>query len=482
MNTALRTQVSQKWLPFVTLPLFFAAYFLLLLLLIPADTRPELSGIFPGVNSILAMGSYLALFLVHFLLFLVIKSYKANLLYSLVCLIWLLSLGIGLTDIFPLLSPSPGSLLSVRFTFLAMPVIAVLVLYIIRRLFPDILQKWFIYAVCILMGIFFVVFLIFDENFLQLSSALFPGVLLLALLYFIVRLIIKLRKIQPEQVSFFIGAAIFIYGAMHDVLLYNNALPVAPMSFNHNYLLMFSLLTSVSLMIATTREIIDANADRQQLAAQELITENQLDFQREQFGRLVNNLESVKFMRHDMKHHLAVINEYAHEGNISGISGYLEGLELGLRSSKGKVHCDNYAVNAMVNHYLGTAERDEVMCTINLTVPENTGQVSESDLCVIVGNLLENAIDACRTLPDDERFIRLFSYVSENILTFTMENSFDGELNQWGDVFYSTKRDGEGIGLSSVHAVATRYDGDSRFEANGGIFFSSVYVNIEDIQ
>ena len=480
MKTAFKRQNGGKWLPLVALPLLLAVCFLLWISLGPPGAAQELSGVIFGFPAILVMGNYLALFLVHIVLFFILRAYKANLIFSLACIVWLLRIGTQMPDAFPLLSPSDGSILVSRLAFIALPVMSVLILGVICKVFQDILKKWFVYAVCILMAAFTVVFLFFSESLIYQVLPFCVAVLCVAAVFIIIHLIAKLRKINPEQAAFLIGAAIFIYGALYALLWSGDALPLTLRYLNHNYMLIFTLFTSAALVIGTVREILDSNAERQRLAAQEIIAENQLDFQREQFGRLMENMESARFMRHDMKHHLAVIHEYVQSDNLSGIKGYLEGMELGLNSARGKFHCDNYAVNAIVNHYLGFAENDGVKTKIKLTVPADTGIVRETDLCVIVGNFLENAVTACRTVPKEERFIRLFSYVQEDALTFTMENSFDGELKEWGGVFYSTKRDGEGIGLSSVAAVSERYGGSARFEAQGNMFLSSAYVYMEN--
>jgi len=479
MKTSYQRQNNGKWLPLLALPFLLVVCFILWIALAPSATVPAQGvGILPGFPGALAAGSYLALFLVHLVMFLLLRGYRANLLFSFACLIWLLRIGMQMPDVFPLLSPSPESFIGSRLVFVALPLISVLMLGVFRRLFPSVLQKWFVYTVNILMAAFAFVFLILGGNLLHQAITACVGALCLAGAFMIIRLIYKIRKIGPEHVTFLLGSAIFIHGVVYALLLSSDSLPLAIRYLNHNYVLIFSFFVSAALLIATTREVLDSNAERQRIAAQEIITENQLDFQREQFGRLMENMESARYMRHDMKHHLAVISEYVSSENVSGIRGYLEGLELGLTAARGKFHCENYAVNAIVNHYLNFAESDGVSLKIKLTVPVSTGRVRENDLCVIVGNFLENAVEACRSVPKGERFIRLFSYVQDDILTFTMENSFDEDLKEWGGVFYSTKRDGEGVGLSSVQAVTERYGGSARFEAKGNVFLSSAYVDI----
>ena len=487
MKLTSKIKNSGNWLPLIALPIFLLlCYFLepyILPIFISMFTSGEhLFSVSRNFFWIIAVGNYLTLFLVHLILFLTLKSFKANLFFVFICLLWLLQMYAHRSGILTRFFPALDSVIErPDIVLMYLPIVAILFISITHKLFPGVLQKQFLYTSAIIMGIFVIASLVFRQSMLYYTVLIaFAGISAIAAIYIIIRLITKWRTFKPEQPVFLCGFLIFLHGAIYDVLLSGDTLPLILQSLNLHYTLIFSMFTSASLIIATSRLLLESNTDTARRAAQQLITENQLDFQREQFGRLMENVESAKFMRHDMKHHLAVINEYVQSENISAVKGYLEGMELGLNTSKSKFYCENYAVNAIVNHYIAFAENDGIKTTIKLNVPANAGQIKESDLCVIVGNLLENAVEACRNLPKAERFIRLFSYVQDDFLTFTMENSFDGDVKAWGGLFYSTKRDGGGIGLSSVQAVAERYGGDARFEAKEAVFLSSVYVEMAE--
>ncbi|MCL2202034.1 MAG: GHKL domain-containing protein [Oscillospiraceae bacterium] len=472
MKNSIKRQNSEKWMPLIALPIMLIVGFLVWRAFEPfaGAGAPAPSG-FPVTVEI---GAYAALFLVHLVLFFALREYKANLVFVGVCFVFLLFFTSET------LLPS-GAVLSFILEYLSMPAMLLLILGIIHTLFPRILQKWFIITFIAVIAAITIANILFDYELFSTIFTVFSWVVSAAAIYVAVRFVIKLRHINPEHVAFLLGFAILMFGVLFTLLWDNINLPLGFLFIYFNFILLFLFFTSAALVMATARKILEANADRQRLEAQNIITENQLDYQREQYGRLMENVETARYMRHDMKHHLAVISEYVAADNLSGINGYLEGLELGLTKARGKIYCENYAVNAIVNHYLGTAENDGVRVKVKLTVPAEAGQVRDSDLCVIVGNILENAVEACRHTPKSERFIRLFSYVQDGVLTFTLENSFDGEIKEWGGIFYSTKRDGEGIGLSSVAAVAGRYNGAARFEVEENTFLSSVYVDMLEI-
>ena len=98
---------------------------------------------------------------------------------------------------------------------------------------------------------------------------------------------------------------------------------------------------------------------------------------------------------------------------------------------------------------------------------------------MVFANLLENAVEACERMAGGDKFVRLNSSLEYGVLTITMDNSFDGKAAVKDGNFYSSKRtDTPGMGLSSIRAVAKAHHGDARFEADGRVFRSSMYVKM----
>jgi sensor histidine kinase regulating citrate/malate metabolism len=131
-------------------------------------------------------------------------------------------------------------------------------------------------------------------------------------------------------------------------------------------------------------------------------------------------------------------------------------------------------------YYAAAARNEGIESSLQFALPGELDDTVESDLCIIVGNLLENAVEACRRMENGARFIRLNSRLEYGTLTITADNSFNGNIWEKDGVFLSSKREGEGVGLSSVAAVAKKYGGRARFEAKDGVFQASVYVRLGD--
>ena len=143
-----------------------------------------------------------------------------------------------------------------------------------------------------------------------------------------------------------------------------------------------------------------------------------------------------------------------------------------------QMYCENQAVNAIVSHYATLCQEQGVETDIRLSVPTQTQQITDAELCVIFGNLLENALEACDRMGEGRKFLHLGSRIHMGLLTIVMDNSFDGQVRQENGKFRSSKRDDFGVGLTSIQAVARKRGGDARFETDGNVFHSSVYVQI----
>ena len=103
--------------------------------------------------------------------------------------------------------------------------------------------------------------------------------------------------------------------------------------------------------------------------------------------------------------------------------------------------------------------------------------ISDVELCGIVGNMLDNAVNACAEIPEAERRIDLtISCPVETRFGIVAVNSFNGVVKQDGGRYLSTHRGGSGIGLSSIASIVERYDGVINFRHEGKEFFSGVMI------
>ncbi len=226
------------------------------------------------------------------------------------------------------------------------------------------------------------------------------------------------------------------------------------------------------------KESVQLATEKLRLEYEMATMEHMLELQKEQYNRLAENDVSIQAQRHDLRHQLAVLRELNMQKETAKLGAYIDTLVEKIPTDTEVRLCENYAVNAVAAYYLAVAQRENIEVLMQFAIPEKLDSAVESDLSIIVGNLLENAVDACKRMTTGRRFILLNSNLHYNTLTITVDNSFFGTIRQKEGVFLSSKRTGEGIGITSVAAVAQKYGGAARFTAQDGIFQAAVYVNL----
>lgn len=211
------------------------------------------------------------------------------------------------------------------------------------------------------------------------------------------------------------------------------------------------------------------------LRAENGMMHRQVEIQKGQHQLLLATEERTKKLRHSVKHHLAAIRvlllNQEYETALSDLNTLLDGLSADI---SGKL-CSNPLVNAAAMHYQAIAQQAGVDVSICLDIPEDTGRVPDGELCVMIGDLLENAVAACRGM--ERPFLKMRSRYADGILTVTMDNSCS-RVRQRADGSFLSTREGGGLGLRVVAALAEKHGGGSRFETKDGVFYSSVYLRL----
>lgn len=215
-----------------------------------------------------------------------------------------------------------------------------------------------------------------------------------------------------------------------------------------------------------------------QLQNEVTLQEQAIEAQKVRNELLLSHYEDVRKERHDMRHHLRAVSDLLASGETEKALEYVTSLSASIPAYKPEIYCDNVVVNAALSYYVQAAQEDGVDIKVRVQVPATNRDISDANLCVIFGNLLENATEACRQ-TEVERFITLSSRVNGEMLFITMDNSSPGGLLQKdGDIYASTKGAGRGQGLRSICSIAERHGGSAQFRAKDGVFQSEVCVRL----
>lgn len=250
-----------------------------------------------------------------------------------------------------------------------------------------------------------------------------------------------------------------------------------------NWRFLFARIGLLICVLIIYRVLVQALAGLQrqvaleeQLKFETHLLEVQVAEQKKHHLMMVENTWQLRQQSQDLRNQLTAIRALARPDN-EPLQAYIDSLMQSIPAAP-QIFCENPAVNALVSHYASLCQTQGITFTARITVPADTRQISDGELCVLFGNLLENGTEACGRMTDGDRFIQIRTSQQYDTLTITMENSFDGVVQVEKGRYRSSKRPDFGIGLTSIQAVARKYRGDARFAASGKVFRSSVYVRI----
>lgn len=277
-------------------------------------------------------------------------------------------------------------------------------------------------------------------------------------------------------ITVIILTSIILFNAWNNI-----EVPLTTQILLNGFLFVFSLIiliTGITMIIMAKRRTKEEVPDK----IEDYSMDRQLALQIKQYEALAEKIKTAKLQRHDMRYHLAALKRLMNDDDTSRLNSYVDKLVRSNPPYNDSVLCENSAVNVIAKHYLDLADENNIDSTIELSIPEKPGKIQDIDLCIIIGNLLENAIEACNKISESDRFIKLNAYMQYTTLVITMDNSFDGVVNEIDGVFYSNKHNGEGIGLSSIHAIVAKYGGGAKFGVKNNVFLSSIYIDMENKQ
>ena len=230
-------------------------------------------------------------------------------------------------------------------------------------------------------------------------------------------------------------------------------------------LVLLFVFNTIFLLMATS---LNRNARLRQ--------ENQLlSLQQQRYENLKTAIEEARQARHDMRHHLNHISMLAEENDMETLKAYLA--QTVSRIPDLDMHfCENRAADSVLGYYCALAKREGIPFSAQIDLPQ-TLPVDEIDMCLVLSNLLENALEASlRTVPA-RRWMKVNAYVhAERLLLMQVENACDGEIKETNGVFRSSKRKGNGIGIQSVRHIAEKNGGASTFAYQNGVFCAKIML------
>lgn len=191
----------------------------------------------------------------------------------------------------------------------------------------------------------------------------------------------------------------------------------------------------------------------------------------------VQNIYSLmRGWRHDYKNHIAVMQASLKMGNLTELDNYLGELTVDLNTVDTVVKTGNVMADAILNSKLALAKSKNIKTDVTAAVPENVA-ISDVEICAVIGNLLDNAMEACESVPEGtERFIRIYIGVFKEQFYISVTNSMNGKPKRVGKSYKTTKGENHGFGLLRVDSVVSKYSGYINRQHENGVFGTEIML------
>ena len=186
--------------------------------------------------------------------------------------------------------------------------------------------------------------------------------------------------------------------------------------------------------------------------------------------------KQIRGWRHDYRNHIQLMKVLAANGDMDAIKDYLDKLDTDLSTVDTVVKTGNAMADAILNSKISLAKSKGIAVKVDAHIPVKL-KMSELDLCVIIGNLFDNAIDASMALPEEQRLIRVYMDMKNTQLYISFTNfTATKKLAKVGNRFNTTKGDGHGFGLLRIDNIIERLDGYLSRNSEDGAFTTEILI------
>lgn len=220
---------------------------------------------------------------------------------------------------------------------------------------------------------------------------------------------------------------------------------------------LYSVVSRILLNIATVMICLSIAADPERIRQQQN-TQRQLDMQKEYYHELEEQVASSRKARHDLKHHMAAIQGFIDNNDRDGLQEYCRNFQAANAQRVMIPYSGNHAADGVLYHGMLQADAHNIRFDLIGTI--HSSGIADVDLCVLLGNAIDNALEGCLTV-ESERFISVIAETEEYVLSIVVHNSFDGKIVTRDDQILSRKRQHlqTGVGLSSMADICKKYGG-----------------------
>jgi len=194
------------------------------------------------------------------------------------------------------------------------------------------------------------------------------------------------------------------------------------------------------------------------------------------YWEVENMYRQIRGWRHDYRNHIQMMKVLAANGDMDALKVYLDELDTDLNTVDTVVKTGNPMADAILNSKISLARSRNIPTQVDAHIPVKL-KMSELDLCCIIGNLFDNAMEASMALPEEKRMIRVYMDMKGTQLYISFTNfTAAKKLSKVGKGFKTSKGEGHGFGLVRIDDIVSRYDGYLSRNSEDGAFTTEILI------
>jgi hypothetical protein len=251
-------------------------------------------------------------------------------------------------------------------------------------------------------------------------------------------------------------------------LAMDRILPLHEPIFGGWFIEIASFVLVLSIGIVTASEVASKYRESAVMSERANSMERLYKSQNTHFQTLKQEMAQTKTMRHDMRHHLMIMDEYLRLQQYDKLDEFMREYRATVKDGELPDYCPIDVINILTYHYDTLAKQNGIVLDIrcDLKAADDLGYVnmSDADFCSLYSNLMENAVEACLRIKNGKKVIRVtIVRIDEDTLYIRVRNSASTVRQSDGQFHSSKQEDRIGYGLSSIRAIAEKYGGKAEF-------------------
>ena len=232
------------------------------------------------------------------------------------------------------------------------------------------------------------------------------------------------------------------------------------------------VVAAISFLMCAVYGVVFSNVSYMKKDAEAALVRQNAEYLSNRLFVLQRAEEANRRLRHDMRHHIGVIAEYAKTGDTSAILTYIREYDTEISEAAVKSYSENRTINSILSAYAGKADEGGISFSVRGNAPKEL-KIREIDLIALLGNLLENALHGCQESGTEKSYIEIHIRRKNNRLIIVCNNTCSDKLKLSGSLPV-----GKSIGISSILSVCQKYDGNLDYKIENNVCSACAVLNL----